>query len=234
MEKPPIQFGLDTMFLALTGIAVVLAIWTAAPQLLFVLLGWTLASIALLLCFSIYWFFLRPHPTSWTDPKAARWLRFRRRGFVVLLTISCLMFGWQIDRAERPGRAINAVFALDKKAIILYNNGGELIPIVGFEDMPSKTHFWLDLKNTPIHVQLQNLNAEIGSALSLISGINTIVTSATITDADLPYLERVDARLIDIDATKITLPAVMKLQKTIPSTSIHVPLSVIKSRQKAP
>ena len=233
MEKPPFQFGLNTMFLALTGIAVVLAIWTAAPQLLFVLLGWILASIVVLLCVSIYWFFLRPNQASRTDLKAARWLRFRRRGFVALLTMSCLMLGWKIDLAQRRGRAIDAILGLDTRAVILYKNRRELIPIVNFEDTPSDTHFWLDLKDTPVQVQVQTFNPEVGAALSLIHSIDTIVILPTITDADLPYLEQVDAREIDIESNKITLPAVKKLQRAIPSTAINVPLSLLRSRKKA-
>ena len=68
MEKPHFQFGLRAVVVAMTGAAVLLAIWIANRYVLVVLLGTCCVPIAVILCtflmhwrtFLTHWGFIRP------------------------------------------------------------------------------------------------------------------------------------------------------------------------------
>lgn len=143
------------------------------------------------------------------------WLQFSLRGFLIALTVSCVWLATKVEKARKRGRAINAVL----------QSGGDHLSyaFVGGRLAPSGGAFLLDLKSAPIDIRLTRpLNAAVGAALADIYNIDTLSVWAETTDAELPFLERADARTIILPASeRISPEAQDRLRRKLPNTTIE-------------
>jgi hypothetical protein len=145
-----------------------------------------------------------------------RWLQFSLRGFLVVMTVGCIWLGWRVDRAQKRGRAIDAIMKAGGSG---YYRAPEK-PV--FLSTGPENHFWFDLTSTQVDIFLDMpLNAAIGSQLSRIYGINHLNISASkTTEADLRHLEQTDARTIFIWDADISTEARERLRRTSPNIRI--------------
>lgn len=140
---------------------------TAATARPINLLGPTTVAGAALLVLAVLLLFLRRGKAG-----ARRCgLQFSLRGFLIAVTVGCTWLGWNVERARRRGRAIDAISATG--GMVLYDY---------YEDFLNKMqnrlplHFWSDIRGIPVHVYVfdEPFNPGLVAHLSAVGAITRL------------------------------------------------------------
>jgi hypothetical protein len=110
----------------------------------------------------------------------SRRFQFSLRALLVALTTACLWLGWEADRARRRGQAIDAV--VEMGCLVGYLDSSESEVVLALSRDNRTDHFWLDLKSSPVVINLQtedawshnSVKAAIACQLSRIARINEV------------------------------------------------------------
>ncbi|HWB11055.1 MAG TPA: hypothetical protein VG826_17635 [Pirellulales bacterium] len=145
-----------------------------------------------------------------------RWLQISLRGFLIVLTASCVWLGWRAERARKRERAINAL--VDAGGGVSYADRGMFLsPYTDRHD-----HFWLDMLEASVMIQICGpLDAAKGFHLSQISNLSYLEIEGPLTDADLRHLESLQGSgTVLIYDAEVTEAGVRQLQQKRPAFDV--------------
>lgn len=137
-----------------------------------------------------------------------------------MLTVGCVWLGWQVEKARKRGRAIDAV--VEARGEVLYEDNDDEPLLSRFASRNGDDHFWLDLKGVPVWISLnERLDSTISMQLSHVYNIKELDVCIPV-ESDLKFLEGVRGTcVITLHGTEaIGDAAIERLQEKIPDSEI--------------
>jgi hypothetical protein len=77
-----------------------------------------------------------------------RWVQFSLRGFLIAVTVACLLLGWKVERARRRGRSVDVI--AEHGCEVRYYLGSSVFT-VGKGHNPFD-HFWADFRAVSVSI----------------------------------------------------------------------------------
>lgn len=193
----------------------------------FTLVLWSLApvnGVIALFLYSLFW----SRPARDQPPARHHRLQFSLRALFIVITLFLLLFGWNIERARKRGRAVNAIVAAGN--------------IVGYHEPIGHdgVDFWQDVLRKSVDVRICNgpLNPEIGQQLVAAAPIRRLELDFYVNDQDLEHLLGLN------DGCQVTMPfttshvspvGLGNLKRLKPKITVEVvPVMVPRTRATAP
>lgn len=158
----------------------------------------------------------------------SRWFQFSLRALLVALTVFCLIFGWTIDRVGRRGDAIDAI--VEAGSAVLYDRESDIDSF--FEDSDyldwwgkNPSHFWQDLKRTPVIVDYQGfaLDASLARNIKAVIPISALHFRHAIRDDELRLLHGLSGpcELTLHDIENLSADALDEFRRQAPGVQVY-------------
>ncbi len=153
-----------------------------------------------------------------TAPKPRRrYLQFSLRTFLVLLTLVCVWFGWQVNRVNRQRKAVAWVLEMGGSVLYDYQYDGNLISYA----KPTGPEWLLDFNHQVVLVDLATAPVSDLAPLTKLKSLQALGLSHT-AGLDLTPLAKLNSlRFLDLLDTQVSEEQITKIQQALPNSRIR-------------
>ncbi len=153
-----------------------------------------------------------------TAPKPRRrYLQFSLRTFLVLLTLVCVWFGWQVNRVNRQRKAVAWVLQMGGSVLYDYQYDGNLISYA----KPTGPEWLLDFNHQVVLVELAYAPVSDLAPLTKLKILQALDISNTQANDLTPLANLKSLKWLFLANTPVGEEQITKLQHALPNCIIQ-------------
>jgi hypothetical protein len=154
-----------------------------------------------------------------------RWLQFSLRGFLIVVTVFAVWLGWNVERARRRGRTIDAI--VQGGGTVFYDEEGDDNDVFlhNLFDGEYTAHFWADLRRVPVDVSLDpdtRLDLSISQLLTEILPLSGLDFHYPVDENAWRYLRNLNdgCSIVVFDAHEAPPDELVRLEQAVPNLEV--------------
>ena len=155
-----------------------------------------------------------------SDPKTRhrRYRQFSLRTFLVVLTIVCVWFGWQVNRANQQRKAV--AWVLEMEGFVKYDYEVDEEGRYILDAKQTSPEWLLDFYNQVVEVYFIDTQVSDLTPLANLKNLNVLYLSRTPVHDLTPLANLKSLQWLDLDNTQASKEQITTLQQALPNCTV--------------